>query len=158
MNPARTHRSTLTLLAGLVLAALALHAERAEARPHRPGQIPNGSVNGCANCHNSPFGGDARNLFGRMVEADFLTERNFNGNVLWGPELAGLDADGDGATNGQELQDPDGAWRPGDPAPGDPAKVTKPWDPTSKPEPPPVTAVAATTWARVKAAVQDLLD
>lgn len=158
MNPTHSVHTTLTLTAGLALAGALLSAGPAEARPQRPGQIPNGQVYGCANCHNSAFGGDARNLFGRMVEADFLTEVGFSGNVVWGPELAGLDADGDGATNGQELQDPDGAWRPGDAAPGDPAKVTKPWDPASAPPPPPDTAVAASTWARVKAAVQDLLD
>ena len=38
-------------------------------------------------------------------------------DALWGPELAALDSDGDGATNGQELGDPDGTWLPGDPAP-----------------------------------------
>ena len=46
--------------------------------------------------------------------------------VLWGPALAGLNADGDGATNGAELQDPTGAWSVGQPQPGTPALVTNP--------------------------------
>lgn len=145
----------LALATGLALAGL---ADDAHARPHRPGQIPNGQINGCANCHNSVFGGDARNAFGRMVEADFLTARSFSGDVIWGPALAALDADGDGATNGEELQDPEGAWQPGQPQPGDPALVTKPWDPASMPEKRPETAVVALTWARLKAAARDLLD
>ncbi|HQH72169.1 MAG TPA: hypothetical protein PK360_08825, partial [bacterium] len=40
----------------------------------------------------------------------------------------------DGASNGLELQDPSGIWKPGDPQPGDKTKVTKPGDPNSKPE------------------------
>lgn len=147
----------LALAAALLLSVL---TNTVEARPKRPGQIPNGDVNGCSNCHMSAFGGDARNPFGLVVEADFLTASGFAGDVVWGPELAAIDADGDGATNGEELQDPNGEWRPGDPAPGDPALVTKQWDPDSKPDPPPpvATSVAASTWARVKAAVQSLVE
>ena len=48
------------------------------------------------------------------------------GNVIWGAPLAGLNADGDGATNGAELQDPTGAWSIGQPQPGNPALVTNP--------------------------------
>ena len=32
-------------------------------------------------------------------------------------------SDGDGFTNGQELQDPDGTWSTGNPNPGDVSKV-----------------------------------
>jgi hypothetical protein len=95
----------------------------AAAKPLRPDQIPNGRQQNCLNCHRSSGGGDIRNPFGRQVELDFLAE---DGTVIWGPELAHLDSDGDGRTNGQELQDPDGAWRPGQPQPGAPNLVTNP--------------------------------
>jgi hypothetical protein len=101
----------------------------AGARPFRADQIPNGRVapvNGCGNCHVNPNGGGARNLFGQQVETGFLSVPGSTGNVLWGPALAGLDADGDGRTNGTELLDPPGAWDrgpPADPNPGNPANV-----------------------------------
>ena len=77
---------TLALAAGLSLSGL---ADTAEARGFRPGQLPNGSVNACANCHLNAGGGGPRNAFGEMVQANFLD----NGNVVWGPELAALDAE-----------------------------------------------------------------
>ena len=109
------------------------------ARSFRPSEIPNGGVNKCANCHINPAGGGARNVFGQEVENSFLTVPGSQGHVQWGPELAGLDSDGDGFTNGEERQDPSGAWKPGDPAPGDQSLVTLPGDSTSHPNP---TAVA----------------
>jgi hypothetical protein len=131
----------------------------AGARFFRPGQIPNGPVNSCSNCHMSPFGGDARNLFGQTVEANFLSAVGEGGQVLWGPELAALDADGDGFTNGEELGDPQGDWKAGDENPGDPEAVTKPWDAESHPpEPARPTAVEATSWARIKEIVGAVLD
>ena len=65
------------------------------------------------------------------------------------PELAAQDTDGDGATNGQELGDPEGAWdwQSGDANPGDPNAVTNPGDAESFP---PATAVESSTWAMVK--------
>ncbi len=93
-------------------------------RDFRVQQIPNGSINTCRNCHMSEFGGDARNNFGKLVENRFLTSRNINGDVQWGPLLASLDADNDGATNGQELQDPYGVWTSGSPNPGNSSLVT----------------------------------
>ncbi len=128
----------------------------AEARFFRPGQIPNGPVNTCSNCHMSPRGGDARNAFGRTVEAEFLSE---DGNVLWGPKLAAIDSDEDGFTNGEELGDPEGTWKAGDESPGDPEAVTKPGDPESHPpEPAQPTAVEATSWAKIKEIVGAALD
>jgi glucose/arabinose dehydrogenase len=96
------------------------------ARPFRVNQIPNGSIRACLNCHVSPESGGPRNLFGQQVESGFLDPPGQTGNVVWGPPLAGLDADGDGITNGSELQDPAGAWSVGQPQPGDPALVTNP--------------------------------
>jgi len=53
--------------------------------------------------------------------------------VKWGPELALLDADGDGYPNGLELQDRFGLWKPGGPAPGRASLVSRPGDPNSVP-------------------------
>ena len=56
-----------------------------------------------------------------------------SGNVVWGAALAVIDSDGDGFSNGEELQDPDGAWQNGQPAPGDPSLVTNPGSPDDFP-------------------------
>ena len=109
---------------------LALTVQSGFARSAYPSQIPNGSINSCDNCHDpATF---ARNAFA----ADFKA----NG-YLWNAILAAKDSDGDGASNGQELNDPTGAWRAGNPAPG--GTVTLPGDASSKP-PPTVVAPAIT--------------
>lgn len=87
----------------------------------------------CSSCHSDPSGGGARNVFGQAVEKGYLTESGWNGNVIWGTTLANLDSDGDGFTNGQELGDPEGRWRPGDPPPGKPTQITNPGAPASRP-------------------------
>jgi hypothetical protein len=120
----------------LLLSGILIYTE-SEARQFRVGQIPNGGVFKCANCHVNPQGGGSRNIFGQKVESQFLDN---NGNVKWGPELAAIDSDNDGFTNGQELGDPNGTWKIGDPAPGSTANVSKQWDASSKP---PATVVEA---------------
>lgn len=150
----RSWKNGVVLLAAGVLAA----AGEAEARAQRVLQIPNGGANGCANCHLSAAGGGPRNAFGQMVEADYLSPAGFSGRVQWGPELAKLDADGDGFTNGEELGDPDGLWKAGDADPGDMAAVTMPGDAQSHPVVPVVSAVEATTWGQVKEAVRELFE
>ena len=108
---------SLSLLSCLVvLCGLVLGASSSEARSFRVNQIPNGSQANCLACHVSG-GGGARNPFGAQVESSFLTVAGPSGAVDWGPALAALDADGDGYTNGEELGDPTGAWRPGNPNP-----------------------------------------
>lgn len=103
------------------------------ARSFRSGQIPNGNKNACANCHVNPAGGGPRNGFGTEIGRNHMTEPGGAGQVKWSPALAALDSDGDGFTNGQELQDPEGTWTIGQPAPGDPTLVTNPGDPSDFP-------------------------
>src|SRR5690606_7648220 len=86
-----------------------------------------GTVRPCITCHNNPDGGQGcldsggtapcLNPFGLAFRAAAFT---------WSESIASADADGDGFTNGQELQDPRGSWRPGESATGVPAGVTKP--------------------------------
>ena len=92
------------------------------ARPCRTTLIPNGGKLSCSNCHINPRGGGLRNLFGNAV-GPLVGE---SCNVFWSPQLAALDSDRDGRTNGEELQDPEGQWRFGLPQPGDRALVTNP--------------------------------
>ena len=51
----------------LAAAATLLVATAARSRGFRVQQIPNGTVNGCANCHASAADGGPRNAFGNMV-------------------------------------------------------------------------------------------
>ncbi len=98
----------------------------ANGKRFRVSQLPNGGVNDCANCHlykaeKTPFGKD--------IEENFLKD----GDVVWGPELANLDSDGDGFTNGEELQDPNGEWQSGEADPGNANLVSLPGDDQSTP-------------------------
>ena len=104
------------------LAILLSMTNLAYAKSFRVSQLPNGSINGCANCHVSPSGGGARTAFGNQVLSSFLS----GGNVVWGPALAAEDADGDGFSNGHELEDPFGLWSSGTANPGTAGFVTNP--------------------------------
>ena len=119
--------AALLLIAGL--------ADQAEARNKRVRQIPNGGILGCAICHVDPNGGGPRNPFGQIVEQSFLTGEGWQGDVVWGPELAAADWD----------------WQSGEASPGDPNAVTNPGDPESLPV---ATAVESSTWAMVKILIQ----
>jgi hypothetical protein len=126
----------------------------AEARGFRSGKIPNVPAS-CNTCHTTG-GGTPRNPFGLAVE-ELVTP---NGEeVFWGAELAALDSDGDGFTNGEELGDPDGTWQEGDAAPGTPDEITHPGDPDSHPpiveEP---TAVEESSWGKLKRLVKKALE
>jgi hypothetical protein len=115
-----------TLLAIMVL----LGTQTLNARSFRVAQLPNGSINGCANCHVNPNGGGARNAFGALVGASFLD----GGNVVWNDELASQDSDGDGFSNGHELEDPFGMWSSGGAAPGEASLVSNPGEAASAPQ------------------------
>lgn len=122
-------KNVLTLAVVFVIAGGILF--QLGSRSWRVTQVPNGSKFQCQNCHMSAAGGDARNPFGLEVQANFLV----NDDVTWNASLATLDSDGDGFSNGTELQDPTGSWRIGQPNPGVFSEVTNPGDPTSKPNP-----------------------
>lgn len=116
-------------VAGLLPAGLA-RVPTAFARSCRQMKVPHGAKFGCLTCHNSTLGG-TRNAFGLAVQprVGFGTCEDFWLTPVTPPgtpHLATLDSDGDGMTNGEELQDPTGAWRPGMPNPGDRALVTNP--------------------------------
>jgi hypothetical protein len=110
-------------LAWLVVGAVLLGTSDAEARSCRVTLLPNGGKSQCLTCHNGSNGG-ARNPFGMDVQA--LVAGSSCQSLFWGPELAAKDSDGDGRTNGEELGDPAGAWKRGDPNPGDPGIATRP--------------------------------
>jgi hypothetical protein len=102
-------------------------------REFRINQIPNGNKLRCSNCHISSNGGGSLNAFGTEVRNNFLTSKNSNGNVIWNAALASKDSDKDGFTNGQELGDPLGLWKIGNPNPGNSDDVSNPGSPNSKP-------------------------
>jgi len=106
--------------------------QNADSRPFRADQIPNGSKNQCLNCHLSQLGGNL-NVFGQEILSNHLSSKNAQGNVIWSEALAALDSDGDGFTNGQELLDPNGTWRIGQPDPGNPNNVGNPGNPNVVP-------------------------
>ncbi len=123
----RTWNIKTLLAAGIIAAGM---VSVSSARPWRPGQIPNGSMNGCNNCHVDGNPRGSLTLFGEDV-LPLVSEGGFE--EFWGADLAKSDADGDGLTNGEELQDPDGVWMSGNPDPGDPGKVSNPGDPEDPP-------------------------
>lgn len=100
----------------VTVSATVLGVAGAQAFPSFPNEIPNGFVNRCANCHLDPAGGGDRNAFGLA----------FANLFFWDPSLAAVDSDGDGFTNGEELQDATGQWFPGDPPPGEQHLVSSP--------------------------------
>jgi hypothetical protein len=110
----------------LTLIASTISCIQIDARPFRVFQVPHGNIRSCQTCHVEP-GGD-RNPFGQDIERLYLTSRDIDGDVLWTLALALLDSDGDGFTNGEELQDASGRWKPLNPFPGDTALVTHPGD------------------------------
>ena len=137
-------RRTAALLALAVASILTVLVSPNAALAHEfyVGRVPNpvttvnsvGIVRPCITCHNNPDGGDGcvptggtapcLNPFGLAFRTNAFT---------WNATLASGDADGDGFTNGQELQDPLGAWRPGAAEPGVAAYHTAPGFATDDP-------------------------
>lgn len=95
--------------------------ENVKSRGFRVNQIPHGSKFSCASCHVSAGGGGTLTPFGQDVELSLVGD-----NVNWNAALAGKDSDGDGFTNGEELQDPNGAWKVGQQSPGNAANTSNP--------------------------------
>jgi len=95
----------------------------ADARGFRMAMLPN-APGGCNACHTTG-GGSPRNSFGLAME-ELVTSRGRE--EFWSPELAALDSDGDGFTNGEELRDPDG-----DGQPNSSARATRPGSANSFP-------------------------
>ncbi|HJK90511.1 MAG TPA: MopE-related protein [Polyangiaceae bacterium LLY-WYZ-15_(1-7)] len=93
-----------------------------------------GGTRPCITCHDNPDGGSGCVDSGgtRPCLNPFGMAFRSNG-FFWDETLAAQDADGDGFTNGQELQDPSGAWRPGDDPPGVEDYVTRPGFDTDNP-------------------------
>jgi uncharacterized membrane protein len=129
---ARLLRHRLFLLAALIGAAYLFSAGTASARPPSPGKVPNGNVYYCGTCHESGHmfsdssppvpstpvhGADMQGPFGSTTPVK-----------TWTLDLANQDSDNDGFTNGEELQDPSGAWAIGQPDPGDVSFVSNPSD------------------------------
>ncbi len=98
-------------------------------RSFRVSKIPHGTAFSCNTCHTNG-GGSPLNAFGQEVNRRVTPGGN---ESFWGPDLAALDSDNDGFTNGEELQDPNGTWVEGTEPPGDANLVTNPGDPNSRP-------------------------
>lgn len=105
----------------VALMILFLSSNNAYSRSKNVSQLPNGAKNSCATCHvsNTQY---SMNPFGKALKNGYYS----GGNANWKATLAKLDSDGDGFTNGQELQDPEGLWTIGTTDPGDIALVTNP--------------------------------
>jgi hypothetical protein len=112
-----------------------LAAQRASGVSDYVSLVPNGSVNSCTTCHASV---PTRNAFGNAFASASHT---------WSSALAGLDSDGDGFSNGKELGDPTGVWRPGAALPIPGAQVTQPGSASSMPTlvPPEVSITSPTS-------------
>ncbi|NNJ13449.1 hypothetical protein EKD04_024285 [Chloroflexales bacterium ZM16-3] len=108
------------------------------------GQILNASL-GCSSCHSTS---PNLNSFGTDYEASpHLDYATFYVHQ-WTIDLAARDSDGDGYTNGEELQDPQGNWISGDmnpPSGGDSNLVTDPGSSTSLPSAPTISQILGVT-------------
>lgn len=136
----------------IVLTGLLFMAGQSDARFGRINQMPNGGVLRCQNCHMSTRGRDARNDFGLEVEK-LVTPGG--SEAFWSPELAALDSDGDGFTNGEELGDPEGVWVSGATPAGSSALVSLPGFATDQP-PNPLQVAVLNVQLDASAADQDI--
>lgn len=114
------------VLFAVVLFAFSLNV--LSARGSRVGMVPYGGTYSCNLCHTAG-GGTPRNSFGQSVES--IT--GSNEISFWSSSLAALDSDGDGFSNGVELQDSAGTWTFGSADPGSSGLVTHPGDASDYP-------------------------
>lgn len=100
------------------LAGLFVLAPRvAEARSFRVNDIPNGKSYGCISCHTSNTG-HKNTSFGDDSEAFLVGGGSKSTRHTDWAALCPLDSDGDGFTNGEELNDPACTWKRGQANPG----------------------------------------
>ena len=111
-------------LTGCALVAL-LIAPSVLAKPAFVSSVPNAATFGCNACHDSAFDPVTWNAFGVDLQETMVA-----GLPDWAA-VCGLDSDGDGATNGEELADPDCEWVFGDSDPS--GDVYDPSDPDATP-------------------------
>lgn len=105
-------------LAFAALAGLFVLAPRvAEARSFRVNDIPNGKSYGCISCHTSNTG-HKNTSFGDDSEAFLVGSGSKSTRHVDWAALCPLDSDGDGFTNGEELNDPACTWKRGQANPG----------------------------------------
>jgi hypothetical protein len=126
----RVLRNKLVILAALMGASYLFRAHTASALPASPGKVPNGSVFSCTTCHLPDPAPKSANT---QMKLDFLSNIP---TKTWTVDLANKDSDGDGFSNGEELQDPNGVWVIGQPDPCCFYYVSNPSDPNSIPSPP----------------------
>ena len=126
----RVLRNKLVILAALIGASYLFSIHTASALPASPGKVPNGSVFSCNSCHLPDPAPKSANT---QMKLDFL---NNVPTKTWTLELANKDSDGDGFSNGEELQDPNGTWAIGQTDPCCFYYVSNPSDPNSIPSPP----------------------
>ena len=137
-------RSLVVSLSTAALAALTLAPSPAAARIGFPNNIPNGNTFSCVACHNSSSGGAAAgwNALGDTIfvenggTADDPPSLPLDAGdpafSFWNDAICNDDSDGDGATNGEELGDPDCVWVRGQ-APDSTEGITDPSDPDDTP-------------------------
>jgi len=118
-----TKRSVVILIFAFSLCFVVLSA-----RSYRVSMVPHGSKWSCNTCHTAG-GGTPRNSFGSAVGA--ITGPGET--PFWSPSLAAADSDGDGFSNGVELQDSAGTWSSGSADPGSASLATHPGDATDYP-------------------------
>ena len=112
-----------------------------------PSAFPNGtaSVNNCDLCH---IGSVFSKQYGPFRAA--LTTLNISLSWMGNAGIAILDSDGDGFTNGEELQDPAGTWTSANGNPfGDSAYVSNPNQSSSLPIPPQVTNLVGVSQGQI---------
>ncbi|HXF82188.1 MAG TPA: Calx-beta domain-containing protein [bacterium] len=118
-----TLRNRVVILAVMMAASVLIFGHgRALALPPSPDKVPNGAVFSCGTCH-LQVGAGYDYAFNTQMKLDFL---NTDPSKTWTATLANKDSDGDGFTNGEELQDPEGTWVMGQPNPGSALYVTNP--------------------------------